>query len=324
MRGTTVVSIAPSRIRSRHDRALEQVGAELREDPPAADVADRVAGAADPLQAARDRLRRLDLDHEVDRAHVDPELERRGRDEARQLAGLEHLLDDRPLLARQRAVVGAGDLALGELVEPQRQPLGRAAVVDEQDRRAVGLDQLEQLGVDRRPDRAPRRLGAAGQRVQVGAPGVASGSTIDSTGTWISRSSSLRTPVSTIRHVRRRPDQEPPDLLERLLRRRQADPLDVAAGGLREPLERQRQVRAALGRGDRVDLVDDAPPAPANSSWARPVSIRYSDSGVVIRMSGGWRSIAWRSRCGVSPVRTATFRSAPIPRSGARRLRSMS
>ena len=63
---------------------------------------------------------------------------------------------------------------------------------------------------------------------------------------------------------------------------------------------------------------------PANSSWARPVSIRYSDSGVVIRMSGGSRSIACRSRCGVSPVRTATFRSAPIPRSGTRRLRSMS
>ena len=34
---------------------------------------------------------------------------------------------------------------------------------------------------------------------------------------------------------------------------------------------------------------------PANSSCARPVSIRYSDSGVVIRMSGGSRSIAWRS-----------------------------
>ena len=95
------------------DRALEQVGAELREDAAAADVADVVAGAADPLQPARDRLRRLDLDHEVDRAHVDAELERRGRDQARQLAGLEQLLDDGALLARERAVVGARDLALG-------------------------------------------------------------------------------------------------------------------------------------------------------------------------------------------------------------------
>src|SRR3989441_2781556 len=61
---------------------------------------------------------------------------------------------------------------------------------------------------------------------------------------------------------------------------------------------------------------------------------RKSDSGVVIRMSGGWRSICLRSRAGVSPVRIATvigdrvapMRSAckPMPRKGACRLRSMS
>ncbi len=54
------------------------------------------------------------------------------------------------------------------------------------------------------------------------------------------------------------------------------------------------------------------------------VIIRYSDSGVVIRMSGGLRSIACRSFCGVSPVRRPTATSAPIPASGARRLRSTS
>src|SRR3954469_8505148 len=43
-----------------------------------------------------------------------------------------------------------------------------------------------------------------------------------------------------------------------------------------------------------------------------------------MRMSGGVRSIWARSRCGVSPVRIATLMSPPIPRSGARRLRSMS
>jgi hypothetical protein len=36
-----------------------------------------VPGAADALQAAATRPRRLDLDDEVDRAHVDAELERR-------------------------------------------------------------------------------------------------------------------------------------------------------------------------------------------------------------------------------------------------------
>ena len=108
----------------RDDRALEQVGAELREDAALGGVADAVAGAADPLQPGGDRLGRLDLQHEVDRAHVDAELERGGRDEARQLAGLELLLDDEPLLARERAVVRAGDRLLGELVQPQREPLG--------------------------------------------------------------------------------------------------------------------------------------------------------------------------------------------------------
>ena len=76
-----------------------------------------------------DRLRRLDLQHEVDGAHVDAELERGGRDEARQLAGLQLLLDHEPLLARQRAVVRAGDLLLGELVQPQREPLRRARLL---------------------------------------------------------------------------------------------------------------------------------------------------------------------------------------------------
>ena len=59
-------------------------------------------------------------------------------------------------------------------------------------------------------------------------------------------------------------------------------------------------------------------------SRAWEVRIRYSDSGVVIRMSGGLRRIAARSFWGVSPVRIATSTGAPIPRSGARRFLSTS
>ena len=76
-----------------------------------------VARAADALQPARDRLRRLDLDDEVDGAHVDAELERRRRDEARDLARLQQLLDLDALLARERAVVCARDFLLGQLVQ---------------------------------------------------------------------------------------------------------------------------------------------------------------------------------------------------------------
>ena len=68
-----------------------------------------MAGAADPLEAARDRLRGLDLDDEVDGAHVDAELQRGGRHEAGELAGLEQLLDGQALLVSEGAVVGAGD-----------------------------------------------------------------------------------------------------------------------------------------------------------------------------------------------------------------------
>jgi hypothetical protein len=152
--------------RARDDRALEQIGAELREDPALGDRAELVAGAADPLQAARDRLRRLDLDHEVDRAHVDPELERRRRDEARDPPRLQVLLDDDSLLARKRAVVRPRDLPrLGvvvalvrELVQAEREALCEPAVVHEDDRRAVLPHEAQDLGVDGGPDRARPQL----------------------------------------------------------------------------------------------------------------------------------------------------------------------
>ena len=153
--------------RLRDDRALEQVGAELREDPPLRDGAELVAGAPDALEPARHRLRALHLDDEVDRAHVDPELEARRRDEARDPPCLQVLLDQNALLARERAVMRARDLfqligdaavgvRLGELVDAERKPFGEPPVVDEDDRRAVGADEVEQRGVDRGPDRARR------------------------------------------------------------------------------------------------------------------------------------------------------------------------
>ena len=145
--------------RARDDGALEQVGAELREDAALRRRAQLVARAPDALQAARDRLRRLDLDHEVDGAHVDAELEARRRDEARDAAGLQILFDEDALLARERAVMRARDLVVRQLVQSEREPLGEAAVVDEHDRRAVLADEPQDLRVDRRPDRVRTALG---------------------------------------------------------------------------------------------------------------------------------------------------------------------
>src|SRR5687767_2900054 len=62
--------------RGRHRGARHQVAAILGEDHAFADLVDAMAGAADALQAARHRRRRFDLDDQIDRAHVDAELER--------------------------------------------------------------------------------------------------------------------------------------------------------------------------------------------------------------------------------------------------------
>ena len=51
--------------------------------------------------------------------------------------------------------------------------------------------------------------------------------------------------------------QEPGDLLDRPDRRGQPDPLGRALEQGVEPLEAEREVRAALGAGDRVHLVED-------------------------------------------------------------------
>ena len=55
----------------------------------------------------------------------------------------------------------------------------------------------------------------------------------------------------------RRAAQEARDLVEVALRRRQADALQRLLDQALQPFERQRQVRAALGGHQRVDLVDD-------------------------------------------------------------------
>src|SRR2546430_14469577 len=54
--------------------------------------------------------------------------------------------------------------------------------------------------------------------------------------------------------------EDPGDLVKRTLCRREADALQprrIPAAQLLEPLEGQREVRAALRRDDGVDLVDD-------------------------------------------------------------------
>ena len=92
-------------------RGLEQVAAMLRVQRALAGLADAVAGAPDALQTPRHGARRLDLDDEIDRTHVDAQLEAAGGDDGAQLAALQLVLDDHPLLAGERPVVRLHQLA---------------------------------------------------------------------------------------------------------------------------------------------------------------------------------------------------------------------
>ena len=80
---------------------------------------------------------------------------------------------------------------------------------------------------------------------------------MSSTGTTTCRSSSLRTPASTSLMSRPVPGDEPTDLLHRPLCRGEPDALERVLHEALEPLERQREVRAALRPGDSVHLVED-------------------------------------------------------------------
>ena len=76
-----------------HHRGLHEVALVLGEEHAAGDIADVVAGPAGALQAAGHRRRRLDLDDQVDGAHVDAELQARGGHDGGQVARLQRILD---------------------------------------------------------------------------------------------------------------------------------------------------------------------------------------------------------------------------------------
>ena len=137
---------------------------------------------------------------------------------------------------------------------------------------------------------------------------------MSSTGTTTSSSSGLRAPASTIVTSRSgpMPAEEPRDRLERPLRGatgRSAAPAARPRGAeALEPLQAEGQVRAALGAGDRVDLVDDhvldaAQDLARLARQQQVQALRGRDEDV--------RRVAGRSRggprSGVSPVRLATL-----------------
>ena len=195
---------------------------------------------------------------------------RRG-DQRRQPAVLELLLDEQALLARERAVVGADESSPASSLRRSASRSASRRLLTKTIVRAVGADQLEDARVDLGPDRAARSAPAAEP------PGCCSSgrtspiAAMSSTGTTTSSSSGLRTPASTMRHRPRlarlaspsglgpRPPRKPATTLSGRCVAERPMRCGGFAGQRLEPLERQRQVRAALRAGQGVDLVDDDP-----------------------------------------------------------------
>ncbi|OIQ82814.1 hypothetical protein GALL_353910 [mine drainage metagenome] len=298
----------------------DQLTAEGREDHPVRDRSHLVTRASDPLQTARDRRRCPDLDHEVDRAHVDPELERRRRDHGREGARLQLVLRAGPLGPAHRPVVGTSEdrqlriepdrrrgLRRGvggserprfrkhdavplrpHLVHPCGEPFGPTSRVREHEGRAVLGDEVDDALLDVRPDRRLRQVGrsrpaqvrlvrrrrARGHRTgtvasrcwcarQVGE--VRDGDDDVDDHTFGGRRLDDRDRAGAV-GVGADADEEPGHRLRRSYCRRQADPLRRAAEQRVEPLQGQREVRAPLGPGDGVDLVDDHGVHPGKTS----------------------------------------------------------
>jgi len=173
------------------DRRLEEVAGVLGEHLATARLAHPMAGAADPLQPGRDRAGRLDLHDEVDRAHVDPELQRAGRDQAAQAARL--LSSSMESLCSGRTDPWCARTSEHHACMALRRSARRSARRrDSRTRSSNGArGSVEQARVHVRPDaeRASPSPGAARS----------------STGTITSTSRSLRVPASTIRTGRGAP-----------------------------------------------------------------------------------------------------------------------
>ena len=107
------------------DRAVDQVGAVLGQQHAAGDLTDLMAGPADPLQAAGHRRRRLHLNDQIDRAHIDAEFQTGSGDHRSQASGLQIVFDGCALFFGHRAVVGPGQQRFGTLNLVARQHVRR-------------------------------------------------------------------------------------------------------------------------------------------------------------------------------------------------------
>src|SRR5262245_21015296 len=205
-----------------------------------------MAGASDALQQGGDRARRTEMADEIDVPDVDTELERGGGDDDRDGARLEPGFGGKAQLARHAAVMGGDAIGTEALAERVRDALHQLPGVDEDDGGAMRADQRRDAVVDLTAqlvagDRAELLVGRLNAQIERTAmAGV--------------DDRAMRTAIG---RETTGADQQARDFIDRLLRRREPDALQPAAGQRVETLHGKRQVRATLVGGDGVNLVDD-------------------------------------------------------------------
>ncbi len=164
-----------------------------------------------------------------------------------------------------------------ELVEAGGEPLGQAAGVGEDDGGGVLLDQVEHPLLDVGPQRPCSRTVLA---------------LLAELGHVLDRDDDLEVPL-LLRGGRDHLDrcgaaEEAGHLVDRADRRRETDALGRLVEELVEPLERDGQVGAALGAGDRVHLVDDHRLHPAQGLAG--LGGEHQEQ----RLGGGDQDVGWR------------------------------
>ena len=261
-----------------------------------------VIGAADALQQPRHALRRADLDHLIDAAPVDAEIQRRGRHHRAQLARRHRRLDPAALLHLQRAVMQR-DRQRRLVQPPQRleHQLRLGARVDEHDRHAGVADARHHAGRRLQPHVAGPGQFALGQHHR----------------------ELRRRAVRLLDHPCRRRHRRgsPPDAPPSPTARRGGMPAPASSAARRTaPADRRAWCRPARA------------PRPSRrwqgrrTSPARPAATAAPPGFPAWSAGCSAASARWRARrlAGVSPVRVSIDTGSRISSTGRVRLRAMS
>src|SRR6266478_2193929 len=209
-------------------------------------------GPADALDSGGNGLRRIKLTNEVNRADVDPELERRSRDDCFQFAALQALFGEQALGAREAAMMRHHRVGAESFLQIQRDALGGTAAQREDQGRAMLSDEPRDFVVHRIPmlmrrERTQVRTGCEDFEVH-GANSIVSANNFHRT-----RTRGIAINVVSGQKLR--------ELLDWIQRRGEADSigprLSPAGDEALETFQRQGQMRTALVAGERVQFIDD-------------------------------------------------------------------